>query len=240
MQRPTLEHYKHGLHILGFLVKSKNLGITYGGALKVPMGLESASPNFYSSAGLHTYSDSSWGKTPRPMAGYVIMLNNGMVDWSARMMRVVADSTCEAETAIASKASKATIFVRHLMSAMHSPPQGPSPLLVDNTALVAVVMKEGASSRTRYYDRATTLVKDHWMRKIVDVIFVTTDKEVADIFTKATDSNTFFRMAQYIYNCSFDISEIGNRSRVSELNRKLNNLVQQLNTLTGPVSTVTQ
>ena len=80
----------------------------------MPYGVEKESlpEGFYDSFGLHCYSDSSWGKTPKPMAGFVLMLLNGAVDWSAKLLKVVADSTCEAETASASRATKAVRFLR--------------------------------------------------------------------------------------------------------------------------------
>ena len=48
------------------------------------------------------------------MGGYVIMHNNGCVDWASKSVKIVPDSTCEAETAVASFASKATCFLRML------------------------------------------------------------------------------------------------------------------------------
>ena len=40
-----------------------------------------------------------------PMAGFILMLLNGAIDWSAKQLKVVADSTCEAETASASRSA---------------------------------------------------------------------------------------------------------------------------------------
>ena len=227
MMRPTEAHFKYGLHILGYLVSCKNLGITYGGKLKMPMGVEAVPGTFHTSLGLHAYSDSSWGKTPRPMAGYVIMLNNGMVDWSARMLKIVADSTCEAEIAIASKATKSVIFVRHLLETMKRNVSGPTLLLVDNQALIKVVTKDGATARTRYFDRATILVKEQWMRRVVEVLFVRTTDEVADIFTKATDTATFHKMVPYIFISSLP-SEQARRAHIGKLNTQLHNLLRYL------------
>lgn len=34
------EHYNWGLHILGYLMRTKDLGITFGGKLQDPLGLK--------------------------------------------------------------------------------------------------------------------------------------------------------------------------------------------------------
>eukprot|EP00327_Prymnesium_parvum_P035770 CAMPEP_0195636908 /NCGR_PEP_ID=MMETSP0815-20121206/24123_1 /TAXON_ID=97485 /ORGANISM="Prymnesium parvum, Strain Texoma1" /LENGTH=85 /DNA_ID=CAMNT_0040779055 /DNA_START=41 /DNA_END=295 /DNA_ORIENTATION=- len=66
---PTSEHFSAALSVLGYLVQTRALGITYGGRLKVPLGLREYPPGFVESGGLHTYHDSSWGTAPRPYGG---------------------------------------------------------------------------------------------------------------------------------------------------------------------------
>lgn len=58
------------------------------------------------------FHDSSWGRDVNPFGGFVVMLNNGAVQWSARKLRIIPDSTTEVETAIASRAAKETVAVR--------------------------------------------------------------------------------------------------------------------------------
>ena len=53
---PREDHIEWGYVALGYLVATKNLGITYGGRLKVPLGLFSMPPGFDETCGLHAYS----------------------------------------------------------------------------------------------------------------------------------------------------------------------------------------
>ena len=87
------------------------------------------------------------------------MYGNGAVDWSAKMIKIVPDSSCQAETALASRAAKATCFVRGLLRFHKRPVAAPTPMLGDNQAMYKMVTQEGATSRTRYYERATMLIK---------------------------------------------------------------------------------
>jgi hypothetical protein len=157
------------------------------------------------------------------MAGYVVMYCNGAVDWSAKLLKVVADSTCEAETATASRCTKAVMFVRELISNMKLKVMGPTALLVDNSALLPVVMKDGASSRTRYFERSTLFVKYAYLREYVTPMLVGTADEVADIFTKAVDIATFEKLRQYFFNAA-SLKPV--RDRAMKLLVKLNSVVQ--------------
>ena len=87
------------------------------------------------------------------------MYCNGAIDWSAKLVKIVPDSTCEAETAVASVAAKATCFVRGLLRYHRRPVVSATPTLGDNKAMHSLVTQEGASARTRFYERATLLIK---------------------------------------------------------------------------------
>lgn len=90
---PTKHHEQFALNFVGYLIKTKDMGITYGGKLRVPSGMDRHPNGFTESLGLHTFHDSSWGKDVSPFGGYVVMLNNGAVAWGARKIRIVPDNT---------------------------------------------------------------------------------------------------------------------------------------------------
>ena len=59
---------------------------------------------------------------------------------------------------------------------------GPTPMLGDNKAYTEIVQQEGASARTRYYERAVLLVKRAVLLLIMSVYLIGTDSMSADIF----------------------------------------------------------
>ena len=105
MMSPPQEAYDFLLHIIGYIVGNASVGITFGGALRIPMGLDVMPPNFARSYGTHAYTDSSWNKKPRPYGGHVVFRCNGPWMWSGKCLKVVADSSMEAETAQGSRPS---------------------------------------------------------------------------------------------------------------------------------------
>ena len=99
--------------------------------------------------------------------------------------RAFASFSSEAETAEASRATKTTIFVRTVLEGRRRPVLGPTALLTDSEAMYKTVSKDGMTSRTRYFERATIFVKYAFAKLMVNVFHVPTDCMVADIFTKA-------------------------------------------------------
>ena len=201
MQAPNEKHYQFALRTLGYLVQTKHLGITFGGRLTIPLGLDQFPPGFAESGGLHTYHDSSWGSRPRPLAGYVIMFCNGPIMWSANFLKLVPDSTKEAETAIAARAAKDTCFARELAKNNKRKIVGPTAMMTDNKALYLTIDQDGSSRQTRHYERATLLVKRAVLIRVLKMYKVDTKDMLADIFTKATDKTDFYRLRNVMMNC---------------------------------------
>jgi len=51
------------------------------------------------------------------------------------------------------------VFLRMVLDGIGRPVEGPTAILGDNSAMIELVSKEGASSRTRHFERATVLIK---------------------------------------------------------------------------------
>jgi hypothetical protein len=196
------KHYDFGLIVAGYLETNKSLGITYGGSIRVPYGMNKMPDNFVASGGLYTAHDSSWGTKPKPLGGYVTMYLNGAIDWSAKLVKIVPDSSCEAETAVASTACKGTCFVRGLLQFHKRPVASSTLMLGDNQAYHSLVSTEGASVRTRYYERATMLIKRAVLMLLVRPFLVATHYMIADMFTKALEKSSYIRFRNVIMNCN--------------------------------------
>ena len=128
------------------------------------------------------------------------MYLNGATDWSAKQVKIVPDSTCEAETAVGSFATKSVCFSRELLKAHSRPLQGPTIMLGDNKAMFDMIQQEGASSRTRYYERATLLIKRATLLLILKPLLIKTSDMLADVFTKPTEKPLFQKFRDVMMN----------------------------------------
>ena len=197
---PQAEHHAALDHVLGYLLNDPDMGITYGGKLRVPLGLVDFPPYFIESKGLYGVGDSSWGTRPKPYGGHCVMRTNGAIHWRARALKVITDSTAHAETAEQSSLTKSSTYFRMVLSGIKRAVTGPTAQLTDNSASFDLVSKEGTSSKSRHFERAIILVKYAIMRLLVSCYLVSTKFMVADIFTKATDETTFQTMRGILRN----------------------------------------
>lgn len=130
------------------------------------------------------------------------MYLNGAVDWSAGHLKCVPGSSHEAESAVGSRAAKATMFVRELLRTNGKGVTGATAMLGDNKALHTslLVQQEGATSRTRYYERAIMLLKRAVLLLILRPLLVSTDFMFADMFTKAVEKSSFLTYRNNMMN----------------------------------------
>ena len=128
------------------------------------------------------------------------MYGNGAVDWSASNLKIVPNSSHEAESAQASRAAKAGIYARQLLLNNGRSVVGPTVCFGDNKSNATTSQQIGSSARTRYYERAVLLFKRAVLLLILSPVLVGTKDMPADIFTKATDKGTFIRMRNMMMN----------------------------------------
>ena len=83
------------------------------------------------------YSDSDYANcvdTSRSISGYCYSLGSGVISWSSRKQKLVADSSCYAEYIALHDASHEASFLRQLLDGLGFGEPGPTPLHCDNNA----------------------------------------------------------------------------------------------------------
>ena len=113
----------------------------------------------------------------------MVMYANGAIARKSGQLKIVPNSTAEAETAFGSKAAKEISAIRSIVGEMGWV-AGPTPLLGDSQAARNIIIRAGAMALTRHFERATMLIKRLYMLRIVDPFLVGTKFMAADIFTK--------------------------------------------------------
>ena len=126
------------------------------------------------------------------------MLNGGAILWAARKVRIIPDSTAEAETANASRAAKDTVAIRMVLGDMRIIVEGATPMLGDCKATKDITTKPGSTPRTKYFERATLLVKHLFMKNVITPMLISTEDMVADVFTEALSREKLAKCRQYM------------------------------------------
>ena len=76
----------------------------------------------------------------------------------------------------------------------------PVPIYCDNQATVAGVTNVGTTARTRHYENWLMYGREQHINRISTPVWVRTDQQVADVFTKALDKTTFLRFRALLLN----------------------------------------
>ena len=134
------------------------------------------------------------------MGGHVVMFCNGPLAYSAKQTKEVPLSTAEAESIEGSRATKEGMFVRGLANNNNKQVHGATLTIGDNKAMIDQCFKEGATVRTRYYERTALFLKRAALLLIIKPVLVKTTDMIADILTKPTDKGTFVKMRNIIMN----------------------------------------
>lgn len=132
------------------------------------------------------------------MFGYGVYLYGGLISFASKQLKTVAHSSCEAEYAAASYASKEVEFVRGICKDLGVELQHRLVVSVDNTAAIDIAHDVGVSGRTKHFDRAIHYFRDLTQLRRIIPAFVNTHQQRADGYTKALDKSTFLKWVQTV------------------------------------------
>jgi hypothetical protein len=164
--------------IFRYLVHTPNLGLWY------PKG---------STFDLLGYSDSDYAgcKVDRKStSGTCQFLRRFLVSWSSKKQKSVALSTAEAEY-VAAGACCAQLLWMRLTLRDFGCKFSKVPLLCDNESAIKLANNPVNHSRTKHIDIRHHFLRDHKAKGDIALSHVSTDKQLADIFTKPLDELRF-------------------------------------------------
>ena len=110
--------------------------------------------------------------------------------WSLKKQTTVALSTAEAEYVAATHAIKQVLWHRSLLLELGIPQPETSTLFSDNQAAVAIAHHPEYHARTKHFDIALHFLRDHVSAGTIDLIYISTHNNVADLFTKGLPRST--------------------------------------------------
>ena len=192
MQAPTVRHLIAAQRVFRYLAGTKDVGLVFGnGELGDSRGHAQLQTE------VCAYGDASWGDKVfgrKSLTGWVAKINGDVYAWAAKKQSVVALSTCEAELYAQAEACKEVMWVRILLRELELHARTGSPasrVYGDNQGTNALTKNGIKSERTKHIDIKWHFVTDAIANKIVDVVWVPTNKQDADIFTKALSTPVF-------------------------------------------------
>ena len=146
------------------------------------------------------HSDGSFHGDVLPFLGGFVEWRNGPAVWFARKSKTPPQSSCQVELVGINTTIKEGLHVTQLLTFIQTKLEGPMPVITDNKAAYDVIRCPGATKRTAHFERWMHFARDLMLRRAIEISLVTTNKMMADFFTKPSDKTTFFRCRSYVMN----------------------------------------
>ena len=118
------------------------------------------------------------------------MIGGGAVAWSSKKQNTVALSTAEAEYIAATHTAKQVLWHRSLFKELEIDLPRTSTIFSDNQAAVAIAHHPEFHARTKHIDIAHHFLRDLVKSRILNIVYVNTHNNLADIFTKGLSRTT--------------------------------------------------
>ena len=131
--------------------------------------------------------------TRRSVYGYIVYYCGAPISWKSKSGNSVTLSSTEAEYFASSETAKELLFVYNLVKSMELNLELPMILNVDNTGAIYLANNYTTGPRTKHIDIRVHFVRDLIVAEILRVVFVRTDDNDADIFTKNVGEELFDR-----------------------------------------------
>ena len=200
---PTTVHWGAAMRVLRYLHGTSDKGLVYHSlpshsAWKEDINLI-----------LLSFSDANWAESNdrKSTSGMLVQLVDvkeisdeeggvigSVLSYRSKRQDCVALSSTESEYIAASQATQSLVWMRRLLEELGFGSDEPTVLYEDNTACIFIAGDENLTQRTKHID-----VRYHYIREcinngIVILEHISTDLQLADIFTKCLDAPRFMEL----------------------------------------------
>jgi hypothetical protein len=186
MANPGPAHITAAKRVLRYLRGTTDLSLTYEGTIKPLSG----------------FSDADWAgchDTRQSTSGYVFSLGSGAISWSSRRQQAVALSSTEAEYMAETQATKEAVWLQHILRCLDQDSKAATPIYrqsatilhCDNQGAIALAKNPQFHARSKHIDIQWHYVRQAVDQGVIDLCYISTADQVADIMTKALPSDRF-------------------------------------------------
>jgi histone deacetylase 1/2 len=181
LQAPTDVHWTTVKRILRYVKHTSSLG---------PLIQRS------SSLLLSGFADADRAGCPddrRSTGGHAVFLGGNLVAWSSRKLPTVSRSSTEAEYKSVANATAEIIWVQGLLQELGVFLSRAPILWCDNLGATYLSVNPVFHARTKHIEVDYHFVREHVAQKALDIIFISTSDQLADVLTKPLSTRLFVK-----------------------------------------------
>ncbi|GKD27233.1 retrovirus-related pol polyprotein from transposon TNT 1-94, partial [Tanacetum coccineum] len=125
-------------------------------------------------------------------SGACQILGGNLVCWIAKKQQSVAMSSAKAEYVVVAGYCASILWIKSQLND-YDIHYKMVPIFYDNTSAIAISNNPVLHSRTKHIDIRYHFIRDHILKEDIELHFIPTEYQLADIFTKPLDEPTFTR-----------------------------------------------
>ena len=172
LKAPTDVHWSACKRVLRYLVGTPSLGLHF----------HSSSP-----FDLQGYADADWAgclDDRRSTSGYCVFLAGNLISWCSKKQTVIARSSAESEYRSLALATSEIIWVQSLLQELSIDLSSPPVIWCDNISAASLASNPVFHARTKHIEVDIHFVRDRVLDKKLEVRYVDTMNQIADVLTK--------------------------------------------------------
>ena len=152
--------------------------------------------------GMKAFCDSDFAgdkDTRISVTGFVIYVMGALISWRSRGQKSVTLSSSEAEYVALSEVCAEIMFIKQVLEFLKMKVELPIVVHVDNVGAIYLASNATTSQRTRHIDVRYHFVRDYVEDGVVQIVFVRSEDNDADMFTKNVSKEVYKRhMEKYM------------------------------------------
>ncbi len=191
LSKPEQENWTMVKHVFRYLKGTSNYSLTYR---KNPNGLH-----------LLAYCDADWASSlenRHSISGYCVSLSEygPLISWKSKKQASVALSTCEAEYMSLSAVCQEVSILQQLLIDFQLIQYHQVTVYNVNQGAIALVKNPVKHTRSKHIDIRYHFVREYVDRNNVNLAYVPSDKNIADIFTKPARKMMLRDFTRFLFN----------------------------------------
>jgi hypothetical protein len=135
------------------------------------------------------FCDADWGGNKderKSTSGGCFYVGNNLVSWHSKKQTCISLSTAEAEYIAAGSCCTQLLWMKNMLKD-YGFPQSNFDLYCDNTSAIQIAKNPVQHTKTKHIDLRYHFIRDLVEKTTLALLYIPTEKQLADIFTKALD-----------------------------------------------------